>query len=238
MPIRKLIRDRHYFHHFQPVFDLQAGKRIGFEVLLRAEEYDSPELVFSEARHAKRLYELDSGSIQKAIQTYMDVGLGGKEDYLFLNVFPSTILNPDFRSFLSEIMTETNLNSQLVIFEISETESVENLDIFREQINELRKLGFQFAIDDVGKGYSNLPYIIELKPDYVKLDQYFARDIQFSKEKQRMVSYFIHYCNELHVQLVLEGLETTSEVDTATSLGIPLGQGFILGEPKQIKELA
>ncbi|UFU00155.1 EAL domain-containing protein [Radiobacillus kanasensis] len=237
MPLRKLLTEKTYYHHFQPIFCLESGKRIGHEALIRADEFESPEAIFLNARDEKRLYEVDSGSIHKAIQTYVEVGFARKEEYLFLNVFPSTILHSNFQTFLDEIMKENGLDSQLVIFEISETEYVENLEKLSDKIADIKELGFKFAVDDVGKGYSNLPSIIELKPDYIKLDQYFSKNIQSSLEKQKMVSYFITYCKELNIQLVLEGLETTSEVDTAITLGIPLGQGFVLGKPKRAKEV-
>lgn len=236
LSIRNFIREEQFYHFFQPIYHLNSWDKLGYEVLLRSTVYPNPELTFQEAKKEKQLYELDSRSIHKAISTYHSAGSSKRNGTLFLNVFPSTILNQNFPSFLNQIITEKYLDSQQIVLEISESETIEEFDRFKKRISELKRQGFLIAIDDIGKGYSNFRSIIELEPDYLKLDRYFAQDLHLSKQKQTLISFFLNYCEQYNCQLILEGVETEKELAVAKALGISIAQGYILGKPALLKE--
>jgi len=236
LSIEDFIKEEKFFHHFQPIFCLKTGNILGFEVLLRSNMYSNPEYIFQEAIKGNKLYELDSGSIHKAISTYNSAGLSKKDGKLFLNILPSTIVNPDFPYFLNKIMAENYLNSQEIILEISESENIQDFDTFKTRILEIKKHGFLIAIDDIGHGYCNLKTIIELNPDYLKLDRYFSKELKSSKQKQSLISFFLNYCQEYKSQLILEGLEDELDMEMAKSLGIPIAQGYLLGKPALLTE--
>ncbi|WP_157800902.1 EAL domain-containing protein [Bacillus solitudinis] len=237
MSISVYIREEKFYHYFQPIYNLNSMNKIGFEALLRSKVHANPETVFKEAIKEKRLYELDSISIHNALYTYQSAGFSQKEGALFLNIFPSTILNRDFSSFLNKISTENYLDKQQIVLEICESESIDEFETFKERIIELKKQGFLIAIDDIGKGYSNFELVIELEPDYLKLDRYFSKDLHLSKKKQRIISFFLNYCEEEKIRLILEGLEDNRDLVVAKALGVKHGQGYILGRPALLKEL-
>lgn len=172
--------------------------------------------------------------MHKAVSAYHSAGLLSKEGNLFVNVFPSTILHSSFPSFLNKIMTDFALNSQQIILEITETECVNRFHLLKSKIFELKSQGFQIALDDVGKGYFNFQSIIELEPNYLKLDRYLSNDLHLSRKKQALILVFLDYCKENNVQLILEGLEKEIEVKTAESLGVPIAQGYFLGKPTSL----
>lgn len=236
MSIKNFIREEKFYHHFQPIYYINSRKKLGYEALLRSQIHSNPELTFQEAKREKQLYELDSRSIHKAISTYNLAGLSKKNGTLFLNILPSTILNQNFPSFLDQIITENYLHSQQIVLEISESETVEAFDIFKKQILDLKKQGFLIAIDDIGKGYSNFKNIIELEPQYLKLDRYFAQDLHLSKQKQAIILLLLKYCEQSRGQLILEGIETEEEIEIASALGIPIVQGYLLGKPALLSE--
>ncbi|MGM8213256.1 EAL domain-containing protein, partial [Virgibacillus sp. W0430] len=100
MSVEQLMSNNESFlHHYQPIFDLKEGTIKGYEGLLRHKKLESTEFLFKRAKSRKRLYKLDSRSIYKAILTYQTAGFTKKEGSLFLNVFPSTLLNHKFPSF-------------------------------------------------------------------------------------------------------------------------------------------
>lgn len=235
MSIVSFIREEQFYHFFQPICNLENWGKVGYEVLLRSNKYPNPEYTFQEAQKEKQLYELDSRSIHKAIMTYHSAGLSKKEGFLFLNVFPSTILNQNFLSFLNQI-TENFVRGQQIVLEISETEIIDDFEVFKDKILSLKQQGILIAVDDIGKGYSNFKSIIELEPDYLKLDRYFAKDLHVSKQKQSVVKNFISYCQENDSSLILEGIENEKDLAIAKVLGISMGQGYILGKPALIKQ--
>lgn len=236
MSIKSFINKEKFYHFFQPIRYIGDCGNLGYEALLRSTAYYNPELTFQEAKKEKQLYELDSRSIHKAIFTYHSAGLTKKDGKLFLNIFPSTILNLNFPSFIKQIIAEEYLISQQIVFEISESEIIEEFDLFRSRISELKKQGFLIAIDDVGQGYSNFKSIIELEPDYLKFDRYFAQNLHLSKEKQAILSFFLNYCEHFKSRLILEGVEREVEIAEAKRIGIPIVQGYIYGKPSPLQE--
>lgn len=237
MSINTFIKEEQFYHYFQPIYNLSNWTKVGYEGLLRSSLYPNPELTFLEAQKEEQLYELDSRSIHKAIHTYHKAGLRKKDGNLFLNIYPSTILNQKFPSLLNKIIADNYLSSQQIVLEISESELIGEFEDFKIQILELKKQGFLIAIDDIGKGYASFKNIVELEPDYLKLDRYFAKGLHVSKQKQTLISFFLNYCEQYKSQLILEGVECEEEVAAAIALGVSIAQGYAIGKPALLQEL-
>ncbi|MBO1515067.1 EAL domain-containing protein [Metabacillus bambusae] len=234
MSIEELIKNNDYFHNYQPIYNISNWKIAGYEGLLRTKKFPNPEFAFLTAKKEKQLYELDSRSIHKAVITYNAAGFTKTDGYLFLNVFPSTILHANFPLFYKKIITDDNLSCQQIVFEISDLESITDLTTLKQKIIELKIQGFLIAIDDIGKGNSDLRAIIELEPEYIKLDRYFSDNLLESKQKQDFIQMFINYSENYNTKLILEGLENEKDLAVAKSLGITYAQGYILGKPKKL----
>lgn len=228
------IRNEQFSHCFQPIIDIQTWTRLGFEGLLRTSHFENIEDTFKLAKIEKQLYELDSRSIHKAALTYHSAGFSKKDGYLFLNVFPSTLTNTNFLPFIRKIITENTYFSQQIIFEISEMEVINDFSSLKKNIMQLRSEGFLFAIDDVGKGNSNVKCIIELDPDFIKLDKYFSNNLYKDLKKQEFIKSIIQYTDNHEIKLVLEGLETPMDLAIAKAIGVKYGQGYVLGRPESL----
>ncbi|WEG12480.1 EAL domain-containing protein [Pullulanibacillus sp. KACC 23026] len=236
MLIDHFIREEQFYHHFQPIYDIENWYLIGREVLLRSNEFSNPEIPFCLAKQKEKLYELDSRSIHKAISTYHMAGYSKREGKLFVNVYPSTISNGDFPSFIINIMNEFNVSRHQIVLELTETEKIKDLKQFQKIINLLRKSGILIALDDIGKGIEDTQRIIELNPDFIKLDKYFAHDLYMSKKKQDFVRFLQNYCDAYKTYLILEGIETPVDLAFAKSFGIKYGQGYALGKPDVLEK--
>jgi len=239
LSIESLIKNEEFFHHFQPIYCLENMGIVGFEGLLRSQKHPSPQEMFKIAKSGNMLYELDSRSIHKAIKTYSNTGFSKKDGKLFLNILPSTILHENFSYFISKILEANYHINQDIVLEISETEEMIDFKQFKQKVLELKKHGILLALDDIGAGYFNIRAIIELQPDYLKLDRYLSISLLESNEKQSVISYFLDYVekymNKTHI--ILEGLETEDEMMVAKSLGISVAQGFLLGKPALLEDI-
>lgn len=234
--IKEAIKNKEFYHHFQPIFDIKDWKIIGYESFLRSDNRPKPEIVFEEARKEEQLYEMDTWSIYQAIDTYQRSGSLKKEGLLFLNIFPSTILNDQFPAFIKKIMLEFSLTSEQVVFEILEAEVITEMDKFKERIVALKNQGFLIAVDDMGKDQTCLKLIIEIEPHFIKLDRYFAKDMHLSPKKQAIIKLFIDYCRQFDIKFILEGVENPKEIAMAKALEVPYCQGFVLGEPEEVSK--
>lgn len=229
------INEGNIYHHFQPIFSLKDKKRIGYEGLLRSNDFTNPELFFQQVIINNQLFQLDTLSVYKALKTFRT---NESNEKLFLNIFPSTIFNHGFSDFLNKLATEKLLSNQNITFELSEVETVRDPDQLKERIDTLRSYGISIAFDDVGKGKAYIQDIIELDPEYIKLDRYFSKDLHLSEKKQAFIYLILEYCRRYDISVILEGIETIKDLEIAQSLSIPLGQGYLLGRPQLLTNYA
>lgn len=235
LEVEEIIQNNNFFHYFQPIYNIQKWDILGYEGLFRTEEKINPQEFFDQAKKGKKLYEIDSRSIHKAFLTFLDAGFFMKADNLFVNVHPSTLTNEMFSTFINRIIKENYTKSQQIILEISESEQIKNFHNVKTRVQELKKEGFLIALDDVGKNYSSLKTIIELEPDYVKLDSYFVENLHESKNKMYLIEHLLNFCSNLNAQLIAEGVEDQRTLATLKSLGVEYAQGYVLGRPSILK---
>jgi len=236
LDIRKLIENGEMEHVYQSLWKLNNWHIYGFEALLRVPnpKITNIEHVFIEAREQGVLYELDTMAIRGAVSCFPLKYI--KHELLFINIFPSTLLHEHFEIFLQTLIDDFPLIRGKVVFEFSETIREEKnweSSLLKERIQMLKKHGFLFALDDVGKGVANLQKVMDFQPNFIKLDRYFAKDLSSSIEKQRMISTMQSYCQD-HIGLVLEGIEKENDLATAKLLNVPFAQGYLLGRPGKI----
>ena len=92
------------------------------------------------------------------------------------------------------------------------------------------------AVDDASSSYASLRHILALRPAYVKLDMGWVRDIDADPARQALVAGLVHFADEVGCQLIGEGIETEAERAILFQLGVPLGQGYLLGRPAPIRQ--
>jgi EAL domain-containing protein (putative c-di-GMP-specific phosphodiesterase class I) len=236
MSIQQVIENEDFYHVYQPIFEINSWNKIGYEVLFRTNFASNPEIAFQEAKRENQLFELDSLSLQKAVRSYFSEG-PQKDGYLFINVFPSSILHPQFPSILKTIMAEKSIYSHheniKIVLEITESEKIADayFEAFKERIAQIKEHDILIAIDDIGKGYNAFQLLIEIAPNFLKLDRFFAKDLSHSKPKQTMIDLFIKYCDQYNCKLILEGIEKDVELAAAKYIGVHFTQGYLLGRP-------
>jgi EAL domain-containing protein (putative c-di-GMP-specific phosphodiesterase class I) len=226
MLLDDILRKKMFHHVYQPIYALEDWKVFGYEALLRCKFFQNPESLFQFAMEKNRLYDLDTCSVQLALSSV-------KASYTrFVNVYPSTVLHSFFPDFLNSIQS-SNRN---IVFEINEAEKISDMRSLRRAIIFLKDKGYTVALDDFGKGESSLQTVIELEPDFVKLDRYFAIDLAVSKEKQAVIQILLDICQDKNMKLILEGIEEPADLAVAKALGVHFGQGYLLGKPIPITE--
>jgi diguanylate cyclase (GGDEF)-like protein len=217
---------------FQPIVDLKRGEIVGYESLVRGPSdspLHSPASLFAVASGCGRLAELDMLCREVNISTFARLGLPGR---LFLNVSPSTLLQPGFRSgFTRQFLLDHGLQPRQVVIELTEHFPVDNFELTRRSIAHYRDMGFAVAIDDLGAGFSGLRLWSELKPDFVKFDRHFIQGIDTDVCKSRFIRSLQEIADELGCLTIAEGVETEEECRMVNSLGVALGQGYFFSRP-------
>jgi len=222
------------YHVFQPICDLTAKKTVGFESLIRSKDGTPPNLLFQQVIKSKRLADLDMWSIDRATGVFFSHReMELSQERLFVNIFPSTVMDDRFPEFVRELARKYEPYRQRIVFEIIESLSdiaVWHNPLYAGRLLELRKYGFLIALDDFGEGTASFKKVVELAPDFIKLDMFFGKELYRDKNKQKLVRLFVEYCRD-EAELILEGIEHEEDLDSAISLGVRNGQGYLLGKP-------
>ncbi len=217
----------------QPIVDLDTYEAIGYELLSRGprgSELHLPDALFEVARSQGRVTELDRLCRTTASRT----GAALPPDRLrFVNTEPVTmLLHAQGDAFVREFVEATPeaLRGQTVI-EITENSVIDDFDRMREIVRQLRAFGFRVAVDDAGAGYSGLQTMVEIEPDFIKLDMSLIRGLESSMVKQKLVRTLRDFCGDAGIGLIAEGIEARPQLDALRRLGVTLGQGFLFGHP-------
>jgi len=217
----------------QPIVDLRTYEAIGYELLSRGpleSELHLPDALFEVARSQGRVTELDTLCRTTATRA----GATLPADCLrFVNTEPVTmLLHAQGDAFVREFVEATpeGMRGQTVI-EITENCVIDDFDRMREIVQQLRAHGFRIAVDDAGAGYSGLQTMVEIEPDFIKLDMSLIRGLESSMVKQKLVRTLRDFCDAAGIGLIAEGIETQPQLDALRRLGVSLGQGFLFGHP-------
>jgi EAL domain-containing protein (putative c-di-GMP-specific phosphodiesterase class I) len=184
-----------------------------------------PDVLFSIAKATKVGLELDQACIQHAARASRS--LPGK---LMVNILPRNLYFFDqLRPFFAD--------RDNVVFEISESEGISNLDLMLEVRSKLQESNFGIAADDFGKGFAGLERIMSLRPDIIKLDRSLVDRIDVEPIKQEYVKGLVGAAKILQCTVLAEGIERWEEADVLQKMGVDLIQGFLLHKPQSVEDV-
>lgn len=233
--VTELMADGRLSTHLQPLGWLRDGEVMGHEALLRGPQghlLAAPDALFAAAASEGVSFELEVQAVKIALMAWHEQGQPG---HLFVNLsagaLTALVAHPVAHGIWSLIRSHRLPTQQLVV-EITEHERVADLPRLREAVEVLKRLDVQLALDDFGDGRSSLRLWAELKPDFVKIDKYFTRDIATHPDKVQTITALRRIAETFGTQMVAEGIESTEELRVLRDLGVELGQGYLLGRPQ------
>jgi EAL domain-containing protein (putative c-di-GMP-specific phosphodiesterase class I) len=209
---------------FQPIVDLQHAAIAGYEVLSRFPGPPSatPDRWFQAAYKMGRGAELEALVIEAVLSTRTQLP---SNCFLSLNVAPEALLDARVRQLL-----QGQTLARLVL-ELTEHAAVADYTLLAHVVGEARALGAFVAVDDAGAGYASLQHILALRPDFVKLDRALIAGLHLDEAKSALIDMFGGFTSRIDAWLLAEGIEEVAELSRLSQLGVPLGQGYLLGRP-------
>ncbi len=213
---------------FQPIIDSYTRTAYSHEALVRGSNNESAYQVLQRYAGAP-MAAFDSACRSRAIEVATRIGVN---THLNLNFLPSAALDP-VAGLDSTIETANRCGFPLnrIIVEATEGEAIVDQARFARVVNEYRRAGMRFAIDDFGAGYAGLTLLAEFQPDIVKLDMLLVRGIHAHGPRQAIVRAIAQVCADLGIDFVIEGVETISEFAWFNDLGAHLFQGYLFAKP-------
>ncbi|MGK7377128.1 EAL domain-containing protein [Planococcus sp. 1R117A] len=217
--------------HYQPIVDA-TGKIFAYEMLARFQNEDGsviyPNEIFPAAKNRGRLYALDRVCRMTAVKYAAAL----KDVKAFINFIPTSIYSPEFclRS-TTLLANQLGVNPEQLVFEVVETEKVEDLEHLKTILAYYKEKGFEYALDDVGEGYSTIEMLADLKPNYMKLDMQYVQGVSNDAAKQKIALQFLEKALEVGSVPLAEGIEERADFDWLKQQGYQLFQGYYFGKP-------
>jgi EAL domain-containing protein (putative c-di-GMP-specific phosphodiesterase class I)/GGDEF domain-containing protein len=227
----EIIHNRTLWTAFQPIVEIDSRTVMGHEALSRGPrgtELETPYAMFTRAAKFGVTEELERACRRQAFQDWVSFGAPTR---LFVNTVPTTVRDTSFLGRGVFDYLGPTLSPRFVTLEITEGQVIENLNLYREAMHAFLDLGFTFAIDDLGAGYSGLETVATLGASYLKIDMGLVRDVHLKKVNQQVIRAIVEMGTGVGATVIAEGIQTIEESDTCRELGVRYGQGYLFARP-------
>jgi diguanylate cyclase (GGDEF)-like protein len=228
--LKDAIDDHRFSLYYQGVHNSSTQAILEYEALIRIIDKDgsviSP-VLFLEIAKKTRLYP----HITHFVVNEIFKQLHNTPHSYSINLSLDDILNVETQNMIYHLLKESDVGNRL-IFEILESEGIENFEEVSSFIAHVKQYGCKIAIDDFGSGYSNFAYLMRLNIDYLKIDGSLIKHLDIDLSAQDIVRSIVEFANHLNVRTIAEFVSTASIYEECKELGVDYIQGYYLSKPQ------
>ena len=226
--------------HFQPILELRGEQRrlYGLECLIRGPKgtnLESADVLFDYVRRKREESLVDRACVKAAFENARDVP---GRPHISINVHASTLgRDHEFLVFLGDIADVNAISLNEVTVEIVEHAPPWDGRSFLGALEGLRRIGVSIGLDDVGLGQSNYRMILDCRPDYFKVDRYFALGCAKDPYRQAVLESIHELARRFGGRVVAEGVELAEDLEAIRAIGIDLVQGHLFSPAAPLRAL-
>lgn len=217
-----------FYLNFQPIVSLSTLNIGHYEILTRFRDGGSPYEWITFGEEVGMAAEFDIAVCTQSIRYILKQPPGSK---FAVNVSGQSIQNDQFIDDLRRAIGNNKVLAESLMFEITESANIRELDKVNNFIGALQKDGFKVCLDDFGAGSASFQYLHKLHVDYVKLDGSYVQQLLGNKRNETMVRSLAQLCSDLEVSMVAEHIETMEEAALLRDMKIAYGQGYWFSKP-------
>ncbi len=238
-----LQNDRTQFYLvFQPQIDLESGKVVGLEALVRWKKPDgtvvTPDQFIPIAEQSGLIVSLGEWVLKTALLALQRLhGSGFNNIIMAVNVSVVQFRHPDFMINLDKIIRDSDVITDRLELEITESAAIIGIEVMETIFRELKSRQIAIAIDDFGTGYSSLSYLDRLPADRLKIDRSFIKLIGTDQPGVRITEMVVPLGRQLGMKVLAEGVEDADQIRRLRELGCDEIQGFYTGRPMELEAL-
>jgi PAS domain S-box-containing protein len=228
--IRRSLRQERLLAYSQPILDQSRGRVAQEELLVRlradveGDEVMRPAEFLPEAERSDMIGMIDCWMAERAVEL---ASAGRSVD---VNISGRSIVN-GVAGEIKDMLRVASPTPGKLVFEITETAAIENLDAARKFVDELGSLGAEFALDDFGTGFGSLTYLRHLPVQYLKIDTSFVRDVASNPDDQALVKSVVSIGRHFGHHTVAEGVEDGNTLNLLRDYQVDYAQGHFIGRP-------
>ncbi len=221
---------------FQPILNLKDNLIHHYEVLVRMKGDDGNYILPGEfiptAESLGLIDAIDRRVTEKTILYQAQCQNKGLDLSFAMNLSGKHLGKAELLDFLKEKIDEYKANPKKLVFEITETAAIQDLEKAIHFINHLKKLGCRFSLDDFGVGYTSFVYLREMNVDFIKIDGLFIRKLHEQKSDQGIVRAITTVARELDINTIAEFVEQPEVVHLLKAFHVDYAQGYLIGKPQ------
>lgn len=223
--------------HAQPIVNLASGEVEQAELLVRMLDATGSSNVILPSEFLPGAERFGLTAVIDLWVVARAVELANRGHRVEINLSGTTISDPAEIVAIERLVIDSGAPPGNIIFEITETAAVGNLDAARRFAERLRKLGCSFALDDFGVGFGTFTYLKHLPVDYLKIDIDFVKDLVEDETSRQVVQAIVGVARDYGVKTIAEGVEDLATLELLGLMGVNYAQGYWIGRPKPIDEL-
>lgn len=226
--------------YYQPKFSLVNGEMVGSEALIRwnhpTHKFISPAVFIPIAEKSQLILKIGRFVFERVCIDLSEWKKQGKKIVpVSVNLSRVELYQPDIVKFINNTIKMYNINSDLIELEITETVAMNELNILKNVLNELRKYGFSISMDDFGTGYSSISCLRDMPIDILKLDKSFLDGIENDERSRNIAKSIVSLAKSLDLIVIIEGVENKEQAELMKQFGCDLVQGFYFARPMPAK---
>jgi diguanylate cyclase (GGDEF)-like protein/PAS domain S-box-containing protein len=234
--IEEALDNNHFILYYQPILHIENREIQHYEVLVRMRDPKSGEInlpakFIQVAEEVGLIQNIDQYVLQMAIKKLAALQKTGHNIKFSINLSGAVVDTPVLLPFLKRIIKKYAVDPTGLIFEVTETAAVNNMQQARLMMTAIKALGCQFSLDDFGVGFASFNYMRELPIDIIKIDGIFIKDLDKNKDDQLFVKALIDVAKGLGRKTIAEFVENDAILSLLKEYGVDYAQGYFVGKP-------
>ncbi|MGK7895580.1 MAG: EAL domain-containing protein [Xenococcus sp. (in: cyanobacteria)] len=227
--------------YYQPQINIRTGDIQGMEALIRWQHPKlgliSPDKFIPIAEKTGLILTIDEWVLRTACQqnkAWQQAGFSPMK--VAVNLSARQFQQPHLPQLVAQLLKETQLDPHFLEIEVTETALVENVELARHNLKQLRQLGTQIAMDDFGTGYSSLSYLKEFPFHTLKIDAEFVKNLRENSQEIGIISVIMMLGEVLNLKVIVEGVETSEQMELLKQLQCEEMQGYLFCRPLNLQQ--
>lgn len=240
--LRTALENKEFELYYQPIIEISSNRIKGFEALIRwnhpIKGIQTPRSFIPAAEDSRLIVPIGCWVIEEACLFIKNMNQMFNNQYtISINISSIQINQDDFIQKVKSIILTTEVNPNLIEFEITESVLLYNIDYVIESLKELQSIGISISIDDFGTGYSSLSYIKDLPLNVLKIDKSFIDTIHLSDKNFSLAQSIISIGHTLGLILIAEGVEEVEQYKILQELNCDQIQGYLISKPLNLNDI-
>ncbi len=233
--MHRALRNGEFIPHYQPIIDLDTGRILGCEVLVRWRKPDGrlipPGAFIGEAERTGFIFPMTLAVMRQAAAELGPTYSARPELKCGFNLCAAHFRDQTIVGDVEAIFSRSDVALTQVLLEVTERDPLPDMDAARQIIARFQEMGVRVALDDVGTGHGGMSYLLKLRVDVMKIDKLFIDALGSERQSTAIVDSLIDLAAHLNMEVVAEGVETFDQVEALRRRGVRAAQGYVFAPP-------